>query len=186
MAHWVWNRTRHRHNIIWNLKSNNTQTQQHSNWRNRTRNKQNNSRTEATTLQLLMFLSNRWIVVVSCSIVVYLIASRSPPSWLHPFSKHLLLSTWDQHVFLLSCVLSFSCVFEQVETVKSINNTAYAAVIFYNLSIIWTHFNHSGIPFGVIFASLGPLLEHFGCICWVKKTTWGARGATRCAKVTFS
>ncbi len=38
---------------------------------NRTRNKHTNSRTEATTLQLLVFLLNCWIVAVYCSIVVY-------------------------------------------------------------------------------------------------------------------
>ena len=46
-----------------------------------------------------------------------------------------------------------------------------------------THFNHFGISFGVIFATLGPPLEHFGCFFWVTKTTWGARGANRGAKV---
>ena len=45
-----------------------------------------------------------------------------------------------------------------------------------------THFYHFGLPFGVTFASLGPLLEHFGC----KKTDWDARGATRDTKVIFS
>ena len=32
-----------------------------------------------------------------------------------------------------------------------------------------THFHHFGLHFGVTFASLGPLLEHFGCICSAKK-----------------
>ena len=48
-----------------------------------------------------------------------------------------------------------------------------------------THFNHFGIPFEVTFATLGPPLEHFGCIFWVKKTTWGARGANRGTNVRF-
>ena len=48
-----------------------------------------------------------------------------------------------------------------------------------------THFNHFGIPFGVTFATLGHFVEHFGCILFSKKTNWGARGATRGAKVKF-
>ena len=32
-----------------------------------------------------------------------------------------------------------------------------------------THFCHFGLTFGVTFASLGPLLEHFGYIFWAKK-----------------
>ena len=36
-------------------------------------------------------------------------------------------------------------------------------------SLPGTHFYHFGIPFGVTFASLGPLLEHFGYIFLAKK-----------------
>ena len=32
-----------------------------------------------------------------------------------------------------------------------------------------THFYHFGLPFGVTFASLGPLVEHFGYTFWAKK-----------------
>ena len=42
-------------------------------------------------------------------------------------------------------------------------------------SLPGTHFYHFGIPFGVTFASLGPLLEHF----WVHVSNNGAKGAPR-------
>jgi hypothetical protein len=48
-----------------------------------------------------------------------------------------------------------------------------------------THFLHFGIPFGVTFAILRPLLEYLGYMFQEKKTTWGARGATRDAEVEF-
>jgi len=62
----------------------------------------------------------------------------------------------------VSFLLFLLCVFEKLETVKSIENTVQAAVIFYNCPLLGTHFYHFGIPFGVTFATLGPLLEHFG------------------------
>ena len=95
-------------------------------------------------------------------LIIYLIASRSPPGRLHPLHE----------------------INELV--VKSIENIAQAAVIFYVCPLPGTHFYHFGLPFGVTFASLGPLLEHFGFFLLSKKTSRGARGATRGAKVTFS
>jgi len=80
----------------------------------------------------------------------------------------------------------FRVFFEQVETVKSIKNTAHAAVIFYNLSITWDPLQPLWDLFWSNFCDLGTTFGALWLYFLSKKTTWGARGANRGAKVTFA
>ena len=100
------------------------------------------------------------------------------------FQRFLVFHMRSTCVFIIVFV-GFLCVFEQVQTVKSIKNTAQAAVIFYNLSITWDPLQPLWDSFWSHFCNLGTTFGALWLHLLSKKTNWGARGATRGAKVKF-